>query len=137
MGRKKTKKEPRHQVICDKDGRREGKDAVPAHSPWPCRLRSRPSSQLLQPSVEAGRLLLLTSALKKQHPMPKPPWISPTNKKKGLRAIKQLNRAACARSKDGKAGKTGRKGVVGDATALLAGPVICGVTLDVSFIPLS
>lgn len=31
---------PRHQVIWNKAARRERKDAMPAHSPWRCRLRS-------------------------------------------------------------------------------------------------
>lgn len=31
---------PRHQVIWNKAARRERKDAMPAHSPWLCRLRS-------------------------------------------------------------------------------------------------
>lgn len=31
---------PRHQVIWNKAGRRERKDAMPSHSPWRCRLRS-------------------------------------------------------------------------------------------------
>lgn len=73
--------------------------------------------------MEAERLLLLNWALKKT-PMPKPPWIAST--KKGLRASKQLSHVACARNKEGKAGRTGRKGVVGEVVALLAGRVICG-----------
>lgn len=78
------------------------------------------------------RLLLLNLALKKP-PMPKPPWISST--KKGLTASKQLSHVARTRNKEGKAGKMGREGVAGEAMALLAGRVICRVTLDVSFIP--
>lgn len=39
------------------------------------------------------------------------------------------------RNKEGKAGDVGREGVVSEATSLLAGRVICGVTLDVLFVP--